>query len=86
MHTQEGMRSGRPPQMGVPLHAVGRPANLQADVSRETFEGEGCGIFGRLPVMGRDQAAAFLCLAYALSSFICSSVNPSHAKGKRALF
>ena len=24
MHTSEGMRPGRPPQMGVPLHAVGR--------------------------------------------------------------
>jgi hypothetical protein len=27
MHTSEGMRPGRPPQMDVSLHAVGRPAN-----------------------------------------------------------
>ena len=28
MHTSEGMRPGRPPQMGLPEHAVGRHSNM----------------------------------------------------------
>jgi hypothetical protein len=30
MHTQEGMRPGRPPQMDVPLYAIGLPQTIKA--------------------------------------------------------